>query len=52
MVTTITDSTFSQMYKIGNNGINANFVFPYIPSFLHYNSITFQGCTLNSSRSF
>ena len=29
-------STFSQTYKVGNNDINANFVFPYICSFLHY----------------
>ena len=28
--------TFSQTYKVDNNGINANFVFPYICSFLHY----------------
>ena len=28
-------STFSQIHKIGNIGINANFVFPYISSFLH-----------------
>ena len=32
------NSTFSQAHKVGNNGINANFVFPYIYicSFLHY----------------
>ena len=29
-------STFSQIHKVGNNGINANFVFPYICSFLHF----------------
>ena len=28
--------TFSQTNKVGNNGINANFLFPYISSFLHY----------------
>ena len=27
-------STFSHTHKVGNNSINANFVFPYI--FLHY----------------
>ena len=30
------NSTFSQTHKVGNNGINANFVLPYICSFLHY----------------
>ena len=25
-----------QTYKVGNKGINVNFVFPYICSFLHY----------------
>ena len=30
------DLGFSQMYKIGNIAIIANFVFPYICSFLHY----------------
>ena len=29
-------STFSEMHKIWHNGINANFVFPHINSFLHY----------------
>ena len=29
-------STFSQIHEIGNNGINANFVFSHICSFLHY----------------
>ena len=33
---TLCDSTFSQRHKVGNNGINANFVFPHICSFLHY----------------
>ena len=28
--------TFSQIHEVGNNGINANFVLPYICSFLHY----------------
>ena len=28
--------TFSQTHKLGNNYINANFVFAYICSFLHY----------------
>ena len=28
--------TFPQTHKVGNNGINANFVFKYICSFLHY----------------
>ena len=27
--------TFSQTHKVGNNGINVNFVFPYIFSFPH-----------------
>ena len=30
------DSTFSQTHKVGNNGINANFVFPQICTFCHY----------------
>ena len=30
------ESTFSQTYKVGNNGINFNFVFPYICSFIYY----------------
>ena len=29
-------STFSHTHKVGNNGINANFVSPHICSFLHY----------------
>ena len=29
-------STFSRVHKVGNNGINTNFVFPCIYSFLHY----------------
>ena len=29
-------STFSHTHKVGNNGINANFVFPYICGFLLY----------------
>ena len=29
-------SSFSQTHKVGNNGINANFVSPYFCSFLHY----------------
>ena len=33
---TRTDSMFSQTHKVGNNGINANFVLPCICSFLHY----------------
>ena len=33
-------SRFSQTQTIGNNGINANFVFPYICSFLHYLDLT------------
>ena len=32
----LTHSTFSQTHKVGNNGISAYFVFPYICSFLHY----------------
>ena len=55
-------STFSQRHKGGNNGINANFVIPYICHFLHYLNLkmfskciirrqfvkesTFQGCRL------
>ena len=31
-----THATFSQTHKVGNNGINANFVFPYNGSFLNY----------------
>ena len=31
-----THSTFSHSHKVGNNGIVANFVFPFICSFLHY----------------
>ena len=30
------NSTFSQTHKVGNNGINANFVFQHSCSFLHY----------------
>ena len=29
-------ATFSHTHKVGNNGINANFRFRYICSFLHY----------------
>ena len=29
-------STFSRAHKVGNIGINANFLFPYICGFLHY----------------
>ena len=29
-------STFSQTHKVDNNGINANFIFPYPCSFLQY----------------
>ena len=29
-------STFSHAHKVGNSGINANFVFPYICRVLHY----------------
>ena len=29
-------STFSYTHKVSNDGINFNFVFPYICSFLHY----------------
>ena len=32
----VTQSTFSHTHKVGNNGINANFVFPYICISLHY----------------
>ena len=55
-------STFSHTHKVGNNVINASFVFQYICSFLHYlylkifskckikcqlvKGITFQGCSL------
>ena len=28
--------TFAQTHKVGNKGINANFVFPFFCSFLHY----------------
>ena len=28
--------TFSQVHKVGNNGISTNFVFPHICSFLYY----------------
>ena len=61
-------SGFSQTHKIGNIGINANLVFPYIWSFLLYlqhimlvnnklcingcNRITFQGCRLYWSSSY
>ena len=54
--------SFSQTHKVGNNGINANFVFPHSYSFLHYlylkvfskceirfqviKDITFQSCRL------
>ena len=31
----ISNSTFSRTHKVGTNGINANFVLPYICSFLH-----------------
>ena len=27
-------STFSHAHEVGNNGINANFVFPYVCSFV------------------
>ena len=30
------ESTFPQTHKVGNDGINASFVFKYICSFLHY----------------
>ena len=30
------ESTFSQTHKVGKNGINANFAFPYVYTFLHY----------------
>ena len=32
----IQESTFSRTHKVGNSGINANFVFPYMCSFIHY----------------
>ena len=60
--TLLDNSTRSQTHKVDNNGINANFLFPYICSFLHYldlkklskcgircqlsKGITFQGCRL------
>ena len=36
-------ATFSHTHKVGNNGINANFVFPCICSFLHYLYLKMSG---------
>ena len=53
-------STFSQKHKVGNNSINANFLFPYIsnffPLFKSKNvskcDATFKGCKLYCSFQF
>ena len=49
-VTVLIHSTFSQTHKIGNIGINANFAFPYICSFLDYSHhMILVNVTLNIS---
>ena len=53
-----THLTFSQAHKVGNNCINANFVFPYIPIYMtckveHRKQKEFQfGCPENTHSTF
>ena len=42
-------STFSRSHKVGNNDINANFVFPHNCSFLHYLHLYVNKCEIRWS---